>query len=198
MKRTVSVISGVVIGAGLMYMADPQQGARRRAIGRDRAAHVFRRRALVLRGLVRHLGNRARGALAVVHPDGHADVPEQALVARIRSKIGHVVSHPHQVEVTVSQGHLVLAGHVLETELHRLLKTVEGVPGVASVKHTLTVHQSPEHVMALEPRRIATNHRAGRVVAAAFAGLAAGVLLARTSWSTSPGHVDRSVEGKQP
>jgi hypothetical protein len=42
MTRAFSLVVGVCFGAGFMYAADPEQGARRRAMGRDRTRHIVR------------------------------------------------------------------------------------------------------------------------------------------------------------
>jgi hypothetical protein len=45
-----------------------------------------------------------------------------------------------------------MTGHVPADELATLLNTVEKVPGVAAVEHTLTVHPAVEDILALVPR----------------------------------------------
>ncbi|HLG58793.1 MAG TPA: BON domain-containing protein [Vicinamibacterales bacterium] len=92
------------------------------------------------------------------------------------------MSHPHQIEITVSSGHVVLAGHVLESELIPLLTTVEAVAGVLSVKNMVTVHQSPNDVLTLQPRTPDAHHRSAPLAAAALGGVAVGVLLASVPW----------------
>lgn len=36
-----SLINGVVLGAGLMYLLDPDRGARRRSVRRDQVVHLL-------------------------------------------------------------------------------------------------------------------------------------------------------------
>ncbi len=55
---------GVGLGAGLMYLLDPQGGGRRRALARDKAVHVLKKGGRTVRKTSRHLGNRARGLAA--------------------------------------------------------------------------------------------------------------------------------------
>jgi len=61
MDRALSMLAGVGLGAGLMYILDPQMGRRRRAIARDKlvsAAHEAQETA----GIVsRDMRNRAQG-----------------------------------------------------------------------------------------------------------------------------------------
>jgi hypothetical protein len=61
MNDTFSFLAGVGLGAGLMYVFDPQMGRRRRALARDKAvrlAHEARDAADVVR---RDMTNRAHG-----------------------------------------------------------------------------------------------------------------------------------------
>jgi hypothetical protein len=59
------------LGAAAMYLLDPEQGRRRRALARDKmikARRVVRERAS---GTARHLGNRAQGlAHEIETPEG--------------------------------------------------------------------------------------------------------------------------------
>jgi hypothetical protein len=52
------------LGAGLMYLLDPQGGGRRRALARDKAVHVLKKGGEAARKKSRHLGNRTRGLIA--------------------------------------------------------------------------------------------------------------------------------------
>ena len=58
------------LGAAAMYLMDPDQGRRRRALARDqitKARRVIRERAS---GKARHLGNRAQGLAHEIAPEG--------------------------------------------------------------------------------------------------------------------------------
>jgi len=59
-------ITGVLAGLGLAFVLDPDRGARRRAMLRDKAARTGRRLADGLEAKTRDLRNRARGAAAEV------------------------------------------------------------------------------------------------------------------------------------
>ena len=61
MERTISLLAGVGIGAGLMYILDPQLGRRRRALARDkmvRLAHEAEEAAAVV---AKDMSNRIQG-----------------------------------------------------------------------------------------------------------------------------------------
>ncbi len=59
-----STALGVGLGAGLMYLLDPQGGRRRRAVVRDKAIHALRKGGEACRKTSRDLGNRTRGLVA--------------------------------------------------------------------------------------------------------------------------------------
>jgi hypothetical protein len=139
------------LGAGLMYYFDPDRGRSRRARARDRARHVLRVIDHATDVTARDLTNRTRGLAARARSplaDGRA--LDGVVVARVRSKLGHVIAHPHAVEVTACDGHVVLAGPVLARERRRLLSAVVSVPGVAGVEDRLQVFQRPGDHPALQ------------------------------------------------
>ena len=64
MKQQLSLLGGVGLGAGLMYLLDPDGGRRRRALARDKAVHGMKVGSRSLRGTSVHLGNKAKGLMA--------------------------------------------------------------------------------------------------------------------------------------
>jgi C4-dicarboxylate-specific signal transduction histidine kinase len=59
-------ITGLLAGLGLAFVFDPDRGARRRALLRDKATHTGRRLAQGVEAKTRDLRNRAQGAAAEV------------------------------------------------------------------------------------------------------------------------------------
>ena len=64
MKHRLSLLGGAGLGAGLMYLLDPDGGGRRRALVRDKAIHGVKVGERSLRGTSIHLGNKAKGLMA--------------------------------------------------------------------------------------------------------------------------------------
>jgi len=64
MNKACSVFTGIGLGAGLMYLLDPDRGRRRRALMRDKTLSAWRRTGRAIRGTACDLGNRARGIVA--------------------------------------------------------------------------------------------------------------------------------------
>ena len=63
MKEILAILGGIGIGAGLMYLLDPDRGNRRRALIRDKMVKVNRQTRDAVGGRVRDMGNRAKGML---------------------------------------------------------------------------------------------------------------------------------------
>jgi predicted transcriptional regulator len=134
------------LGAACMYMLDPDRGRARRAKTRDKATRVYNDSAWIAGKVQRDLRNRTTGTMAEVKQRlGHAsqeDVPEGKLVARVRSKMGHYVSHPQAIEVScTADGCVHLSGEILRDELPSLLSAIRSVPGVRQIDNRLNVQQ---------------------------------------------------------
>lgn len=152
--RLSSLVTSLAIGAGLMYYLDPDRGRRRRALVRDQWIHYQHQLDDVMERVEkysRHLNNRMTGLRhGVGQSRGAEPVTDEVLIARVRSAIGRVVSHPHAIKVTAHEGHVILSGPVLARELNGLLATVKGVRGVHRVDNWLNVYEQAEN---LPPRQ---------------------------------------------
>ena len=146
-----TLLSGVGLGAGLMYLLDPQGGGRRRAVARDKAVSSLKKGGRALRKTSIDLGNRTRGLVAQASSRLRKDdADDQILEARLRSKLGRWVSHPSAIEVEVQDELVVLSGQVLASEIDRLLAKVQKVKGVQDVESRLEIHESADGVPALQ------------------------------------------------
>lgn len=63
MKNALAILSGLGVGAALMYLFDPDGGNRRRALIRDKANSLNRKTQEAVSGRVEDLSNRAKGLL---------------------------------------------------------------------------------------------------------------------------------------
>jgi len=186
---TISQIMGLMgiggLGAGLMYMFDPDRGRRRRALARDQMAHAARMLARATGATSRDLTHRIYGAMA---ESGNLfrreEISDDVLTDRVRARIGRSVSHPHAISVTVNNGHVSLSGPVLAHEASRLLSGVSSTPGVKGVENVLTVHTEAENISSLQGGRPRTGDRFALMqtnwspTARLLAGLAGGALMA--------------------
>ena len=150
MTNQSKAIAGLLTGAGLMYLMDPDRGARRRALVRDQAVRARHRLAEGAEATGRDLRNRAKGTAAELRSRFRRETADDEILhERVRAALGRVVSHPAAVEVSVADGRVTLAGQVLGHELDDLVRTVGGVRGVSEVRNELTVSSSPEGVSSL-------------------------------------------------
>lgn len=144
-------LTGAIAGAGLMYFLDPERGRRRRALMRDRGAHLRREVDRAAGVVARDIQNRAEGVVAEVRSRLQPDAgDDDTLRERVRAELGRVVSHPGAIEVWVESGRVTLSGPVLADEVDRLISRVRSVRGVESVENRLEVHESPGNIPALQ------------------------------------------------
>ena len=160
MNKAVTAIGGVGLGAGMMYLLDPDRGRRRRAVMFDKAASLWCGGGDTAAKMARDFQNRATGLGARVKslaPRG--PVEDDVLVARVRARIGRAVSHPSAIEVTASQGRVTLRGPVLQQEVDRLLSDVASVRGARCIDNELDVYPNADTVHALQGGSPRTNAR---------------------------------------
>lgn len=144
-------VAGAAIGAGLMFLLDPDRGNRRRALARDKALSAGRRAGDELGAKARHLGNRARGLVASARSRFQAEEADDEVVEeRVRADLGRVVSHPTSILVRVEHGVVTLGGPILVQEREALISAVRRVRGVRDVEDRLETHQSAAGVPGLQ------------------------------------------------
>lgn len=150
-----------------MYLFDPAGGRKRRALLRDKAVHSAHLAGSALNVSSRDLLHRAGGAVsrATVSRLRHRDLSDQAILARVRSRLGHHVQHVHAVDVNVLDGQVVLRGKILPQELGEFLASIEKIPGVRKITHQLrTADPSEFHDSPVLHRREGGIKPAGRLL----------------------------------
>lgn len=155
MNRGMSLCGAAGLGAGLMYFFDPDRGKRRRGMVRNKANHLARIASDAGGKTQRDLRNHLLGAVAEVESwcqKGEA-VSNDVLEARVRSRLGRVVSHPSAVEVKAVDGLIVLKGQILEAEVHPLLESIMSTKGVKNIENELEAHESAADIPALQGGR---------------------------------------------
>jgi osmotically-inducible protein OsmY len=153
MKNLVSLAGGLLAGAAAMYYLDSRNGARRRALVRDKLLAAGHDVADVAQAKGKRVTDKVKGVMATGRLDGETrSTPEtdHQLHERIRSRMGHVASHPKAIHVDVDQGNVRLTGDILARELDKVLAEVRGVAGVRAVRNELNVHDSADHIAALQ------------------------------------------------
>ena len=152
------------LGAGLMYVLDPTRGRTRRTRMTEKASSIYNSSTDAVSRTGRHLMNQASGIAASSSTKSNweqDDVPDDKLVARIKSKMGRYVSHPSAVDVTARNGHVTLNGPILADETRSLIDCVNGVPGVRSVESRLDVHDFAGTHPSLQGGRDLSKYKSG-------------------------------------
>jgi osmotically-inducible protein OsmY len=161
MNKLLVGLTGAGAGAALMYMADPHEGARRRARLREAVVHanhvVKAAEAMTSRDVQHRLSGAAARLLG--HFVEQREPIDDVLVERVRARLGRLVSHPGAIHVQADHGTVTLRGRIFEAELEQTLKGVAAVRGVAAVENRLESHAEAGRVPALQgpgPRRVPT------------------------------------------
>jgi osmotically-inducible protein OsmY len=151
MRNPGKIVSALLIGAGLAFLLDPDRGARRRALARDKATHAGRKLKEGLDSTARDLRNRAGGSVAELRSRFRKEqVDDDVLHERVRAAIGRAVSLPSAIVVTVADGCVTLSGPVLLEDVGELVATAEGVRGVREVINQLDARRTVEVEPALQ------------------------------------------------
>src|SRR5438105_989384 len=118
------VLGTAGLGAGLLFLFDPDMGKRRRAILRDKIDSLMRLTVWAADKTSRDVKNRLFGTVQSTKSRFTTDIPvsDDVLVERVRAQMGRAVSHPHAVYVTAKNGRVTLTGEILSGELNGLLR----------------------------------------------------------------------------
>lgn len=134
------------LGAAGMYWFDPAQGRRRRALTRDKLVSGLTeaRHAILGRGARHRLQGAATRSLIRA-----SDVSDGVLVERVRLALRRATSLAGAIEVSASQGVIVLRGAVLKLEHPRVMRAVRSAAGVSEVHDELAAYKNE---LSLTPR----------------------------------------------
>ena len=147
LEHSVTLLSGMAIGAGLMYVLDPNRGRARRAQASQRLIHFGRVLGRQTGRQGRNLAHQAYGSLAELVAqlrDRARTIPDDVLIERVRAQLGHVISHPGLLDIGASQGRVIVSGPVLEHEVERIRDRVHKTRGVLECQLRLEPHSAAE------------------------------------------------------
>jgi uncharacterized membrane protein len=152
----------VGLGASAMYVLDPAGGRRRRGRVRDRLIHLAKAADNALAVTAEDVINRTQGLAAEIRArlSGGA-VSDDRLSARVRSKLGHYVSHPRSIGVVVNEGRVFLSGPIIDDEISRLFAVVRRLRGVREIVDRLDRHQRSADISGLQGGIRRTGERSG-------------------------------------
>ncbi len=147
------VLSAASLGAGLMYLLDPNKGRRRRVMLRDKFQHLVGRVEEAIGITAYDIAHRAEGLAAEARRVFvKEDVPDGRVVGRVRTRMGRCITHPRAILVTSDHGHVSLSGTIPADELEPLLAAVSSVRGVRSVDNQLIVFEESAEKAGPRPR----------------------------------------------
>lgn len=147
----VGLAGGLGIGALLMYIFDPEQGRRRRAVARDQMASACRSAREHARVTLNDARHRTYGLYAEGRKRfGKRAVSDDILYARVRTKVGRYTRYAHAIDVSVNEGHVTLRGPVLTADADRLIAQVARLRGVQTVDDALQRYDQPGNIPALQ------------------------------------------------
>lgn len=138
LPKTLLAAGAAGMGAGLAYLLDAQNGKRRRAQLRDRGFHLMREAAEAMERTASDLGGRSHALVPRLKRLFKLEiVDDRILVERVRSQMGHHVSHPHALKVEARDGTVTLRGPIPSGEMEVLLNRVRRISGVRALRSRL-------------------------------------------------------------
>lgn len=151
MDRRLAFFTGLGVGAGVMFLLDPDRGGRRRALIKDKAVSLSHTSKDALDKTARDLRNRATGVIAETKARfGESHVPDGALVDRVKAALGRYPVHDRAINIQADNGTVILTGDTLADEVDIILEAISGVRGVKDVVNNLNVHREPGGISSLQ------------------------------------------------
>ena len=140
--RLSSIAVAAAAGAGLTYFLDPDAGARRRNMARDRLMATLRSGGKKAESTAAQVSSQAQGAAARAAAAVRKEKPppnDQALAAKVETVIFRDDSVPKgAINVDAADGVVTLRGEVGDRDMiEELEKEVRGINGVKDVSNLL-------------------------------------------------------------
>jgi uncharacterized membrane protein len=152
MSKLATLPRAAIAGALLMYFLDPQRGRKRRARIRDRSTHYGHELTKLAREASADTRNRAHGLMERTRGPAQPDAGDHILEARVRSRLGRVVSHAHAIDVAVDGAVATLRGPILAIEADDAVRAVRRVAGIREVIDELDRHATADHPSQVSER----------------------------------------------
>src|SRR5438132_9940321 len=147
---TRDLMTGAAVGAALLFVLDPNRGAKRRAVLRDKLVRAGRVAGEGAGATARDMSNRVRGVAASIRGRFSDDASDDIVRERVRATLGRASSHPRALDVDVRDGCVTLRGPILSSEAHAVLAVAAGVRGVQGVVDELERHETAVGIPSLQ------------------------------------------------
>jgi osmotically-inducible protein OsmY len=151
-----NTVAAFAAGALPMFCVESLVMRRRRTRIVQKIGSASRKATRAGEHAARHVANQVRGLAATGNLDRVSSrEPENdaKLRERVMARLGHLVSHPGAIEVSVNEGIVRVSGQVLAQELDGLLTQLTRLPGVHKVHNALGVLQDPSGFGEAQGRR---------------------------------------------
>lgn len=158
-------VSGLALGAGLLWFLDPRRGGQRRAIVRDKMKHVAHEIEQAARVGGHDLVHRVEGVRAEIGARRRPTPADGKLEERVRSELGRICSHTRTIHVHADGHRVRLEGPVLASEADEIVQHVARMRGVEEVENHLEAHADASGVPSLQGEHV--HHRPRRLPPAA-------------------------------
>ncbi len=133
-----TALGALGVGALIMYIFDPQSGARRRAMARQRAQGRWNEAREYVRGKARYAAGHLQGYAHEARSMFQQDEPtDQQLRERVRAQLGHLTDQASNIQVDVQDGVVTLRGSVPESDREKIEKGIRSIRGVREVANEL-------------------------------------------------------------
>lgn len=142
----VALAGAVGVGAGLMFMLDPDRGKQRRTVLRETVDRTARKTAHEIGAASRNVGTKIKDLGTSAKTSFNRHPADDVLLKRVGAAIGKVLANPRLIGVTITEGLTTLTGQATEHELPRLLEQVSRVPGVREVINRVQVKRQPDNL----------------------------------------------------
>ncbi len=137
-------LGGMAVGALAMYIADPAEGRRRRALLQDKVTHYSHQTQRAVGSTVRDARNRLTGLQAeasrMMSSRQAKPLDNHVLEARVRSRIARAMPELDEIEIEADDGVVTLSGNIHADDADQLIELVEGIPGVEGVRHGMQAY----------------------------------------------------------
>lgn len=137
------IVKGIGLGVAAAYLLDPKLGRSRRAQLRDGVLDLVSNVERQAKSGWQDLANRGKSLVDEAQSRLMGNEADEKELARgIDSRIGHYISRPDLVNVSVRGKRAKLSGKVLSTEINDLVAAVMSLPGVKAVDQRVDVYDN--------------------------------------------------------
>lgn len=135
-------VTGLALGAGLMYLLDPARGRRRRAMLTDKVASGATEAGNAVAASGRDVAHRTRGLVSETLGRFREDaVTDDTLVQRVRSELGHHTRGAAAIDVSATDGCVTLTGTVAPDDVQGVVDATRDVRGVTEVRNRMVIQE---------------------------------------------------------